>query len=86
MHLAEAFIQRDLQCIQDIHYLLFVSMCVPWELNPQHLAQPIQCSTTEPQERFYFFNPQVCKTAKLQKAESLLRLFMKRDQFKCNFP
>ncbi len=33
MHLADAFIQRDLQCIQA--YTFFVSMCVPWELNPQ---------------------------------------------------
>ncbi len=35
MHLADAFIQSDLQCIQAI--LFFVSMCVPWELNPQPL-------------------------------------------------
>ncbi len=35
MHLADAFIQSDLQCIQAIHF--FVSMCVPWELNPQPL-------------------------------------------------
>ncbi len=33
MHLADAFIQSDLQYIQVIH--LFVSMCVPRELNPQ---------------------------------------------------
>ncbi len=37
MHLADAFIQSDLQCIQAIH--LFVSMCVPWESNPQ----PLRC-------------------------------------------
>ncbi len=36
LHLADAFIQSDLQCIQVIHFL-FVSMCVPWELNPQPL-------------------------------------------------
>ncbi len=48
MHLADAFIQSDLQCIQAIH--LFVSMCVPWELNPQPFALLTQCSTTEPQE------------------------------------
>ncbi len=35
MHLADAFIQNDLQYIQVIHF--FVSMCVPWELNPQPL-------------------------------------------------
>ncbi len=32
MHLADAFIQSDLQYIQVIHF--FVSMCVLWELNP----------------------------------------------------
>ncbi len=32
MHLADAFIQSDLQYIQAIHF--FISMCVPWELNP----------------------------------------------------
>ncbi len=37
MHLADAFIQSDLQCIQAIH--IFVSTCVPWELNPQ----PLRC-------------------------------------------
>ncbi len=36
MHLADAFIQSDLQCIQAIHCL---SVCVPWELNPQ----PLRC-------------------------------------------
>ncbi len=37
MHLADAFIQSDLQYIQVI--IFFVSMCVPWELNPQ----PLRC-------------------------------------------
>ncbi len=36
MHLADAFIQSDLQCIQVIHFL---SVCVPWESNPQ----PLRC-------------------------------------------
>ncbi len=31
-------------------YHFFVSMCVPWELNPQPFALLTQCSTTEPQE------------------------------------
>ncbi len=33
MHLADAFIQSDLQ----LHagYTFFISMCVPWESNPQ---------------------------------------------------
>ncbi len=37
MHLADAFIQSDLQYIQVIHLL---PVCVfPWELNPQ----PLRC-------------------------------------------
>ncbi len=47
MHLADAFIQSDLQRIQAIH---FISMCVPWELNRQPFALLTQRSTTEPQE------------------------------------
>ncbi len=46
MHLADAFIQSNLQCIQ----VYIFSMCVPWELNPQTFALLTQCSTTEPQE------------------------------------
>ncbi len=34
----DAFIQSNLQCIQVIHS---VSMCVPWELNPQ----PLRCKS-----------------------------------------
>ncbi len=49
LHLADAFIQSDLQCIRDILFFFF-SMCVPWELNPQPFALLTQCSTTEPQE------------------------------------
>ncbi len=52
MHLADAFIQSDLQCIQAIHF--FVIMCVPWELNPQPFALLTQCSTTEPQDQILF--------------------------------
>ncbi len=48
MHLADAFIQSDLQ----LHYLyIFISICVPWESNPQPFALLTQCSTTEPQEQ-----------------------------------
>ncbi len=47
MHLADAFIQSDLQCIQAMH---LVSTCVPWESNPQPFTLLTQCSTTEPQE------------------------------------
>ncbi len=42
MHLADAFIQSDLQYIQVMH--------VPWELNPQPFVLLTQWSTTEPQE------------------------------------
>ncbi len=49
MHLADSFIQSDLQCIQAIHFS-FISICVPRELNPQPCALLTQCSTTEPQE------------------------------------
>ncbi len=52
MHLADAFIQSDLQCIQAIHVF---SMCVPWESNPQPFALLTQCSTTEPQEHYLRF-------------------------------
>ncbi len=49
LHLSDAFIQSDLQCIQGIH-LSFISMCVPWESNPQPFELLTQCSTTELQE------------------------------------
>ncbi len=62
MHLADAFIQSDLQCIQDRLYI-FISMCVPWESNPQPFALLTQCSTTEPQEHhnFTIIGYQFCK-------------------------
>ncbi len=47
MHLADAFIQSDLLFRL---YIFFVSMCVPWELNPQPFTLLTQCSTTEPQK------------------------------------
>ncbi len=56
MHLADTFIQSDLQCIQVIHLL---SMCVPWELNPQPFALLTHRSTTEPQEHYYISRLQV---------------------------
>ncbi len=45
MHLADAFIQSDLQSIQVIHFCI-ISTCVPWESNPQPFAQLTQWSTT----------------------------------------
>ncbi len=49
MHLADAFIQSDL--VHSRLYMFFITMCVPWELNPQPFALLTQCSTTEPQEQ-----------------------------------
>ncbi len=42
MHLADAFIQSDLQLHSGY------TSCVPWESNPQPFALLTQCSTTEP--------------------------------------
>ncbi len=54
MHLADAFIQSDLQEHSGYTcFFFFISMCVPWELNPQPFALLTQCSTTEPQEHYF---------------------------------
>ncbi len=45
MHLSDTFIQS----VQVIHVL---SVCVPWELNPQPFALLTQCSTAEPHELY----------------------------------
>ncbi len=48
MHLADAFIQSNLQ----LHSGYTLSLvCVPWESNPQPFELLTQCSTTEPQEQ-----------------------------------
>ncbi len=47
MHLADAFIQSDLLCIQAIH--VFVSTC-SLGIEPTTYALLMQCSTTEPHE------------------------------------
>ncbi len=52
MHLADAFIQSDLQCIKAIHFLII--MCVPWELNPQPFVLLTHRFTTEPQEHYKY--------------------------------
>ncbi len=44
MHLADAFLLSKATYIQVIH---FISMCVPWEWNPQPFALLTQCSNTE---------------------------------------
>ncbi len=55
MHLADAFIQSDLFRLYFFFFafflgytFFFISMCVPWELNPRPFALLTQCSTTEP--------------------------------------
>ncbi len=37
-------------------FFFFVSMCVPWEFNPQPFALLMKCSTTEPQEHRLYVN------------------------------
>ncbi len=51
MHLADAFIQSDLQGM-----IFFVSMCISGELNPQRFVLVTHCSTTEPQGQYIYFN------------------------------
>ncbi len=48
MHLADAFIQSDLQLYSG--YTFFVSTCVRWESNPQPLCCWRNALNTEPQE------------------------------------
>ncbi len=49
MHLSDAFIQIDLQCIQDIH--LYCQYVCSLGIEPTTFALLTQCSTTEPQEQ-----------------------------------
>ncbi len=48
MHLADAFIQSDLQCIQVI--IFFCQYMSSLGIEPTTFALLAQCSTTEPQE------------------------------------
>ncbi len=48
MHLADAFIQSDLQCIQAIH--LYCQYLCSLGIEPTTFALLTQYSTTEPQE------------------------------------
>ncbi len=50
MHLADAFIQSDLQCIQAIH--LSCQYACSLGIEPTTFALLTQCSTTEPQEHY----------------------------------
>ncbi len=54
MHLADAFIQSDLQCIQVIHFIQYVCSL---GIEPRPFALLTQCSTTEPQEQFLHYMP-----------------------------
>ncbi len=46
MHLADAFIQSDLQCIQAIHFFFYQHVC-SLGIEPTTFALLTQCSTTE---------------------------------------
>ncbi len=54
MHLADAFIQSDLRCIQAIHIFVSTWMC-SLGIKPTTFALLTQCSTPEPQEHFLVF-------------------------------
>ncbi len=49
MHLADAFIQSDLQCIKVI--IVFCQYMCSLGIEPTTFALQTQCSTTEPQEQ-----------------------------------
>ncbi len=48
--LIRCFYPKRLTCMHSGYTCFFVSICVPWELNPQLFALLTECSTTEPQE------------------------------------
>ncbi len=50
MHLADAFIQSDLQCIIHGYTLFFYQYVCSLGIEPTTFALLTQCSTTEPQE------------------------------------
>ncbi len=51
MYLVDAFIQSDLSAFRlRSYHFFFISMCVPWKMNPQPFALLTQCSITETQE------------------------------------
>ncbi len=54
MHLADAFIQSDLQCIQVI--IFFCQYMCSLGIEPTTFALLTQCSTTEPQEHLLCIN------------------------------
>ncbi len=54
LHLADTFIQSDLQCIQAIH--LYCQYVCSLGNKPSTFVLLTQCSTTEPQEHLPFYN------------------------------
>ncbi len=60
LHYIYAFSRRFYPKRLTVHsgYTFSVSLCVPWELNPQRFELLTQCSTTEPKEHLYVF-PQI---------------------------
>ncbi len=48
LHLSDALSKATYSAFR---LYMFISMCVPWESNPQPFALLTQCSTTEPQEQ-----------------------------------
>ncbi len=75
MHLADAFIQSDLQLHSG--YTFLISICVPWESNLQPFALLTQCSTTEPQEHCVFHRI-------LWKKVRIVRLILRIYKFSLN--
>ncbi len=53
MHLADALSKATYSAIR--LYFFFISMCVPWELNPRPFVLLTQCSTTEPQDQINIY-------------------------------
>ncbi len=52
MHLTDAFIQSELQCIQAIHFYQYVCSL---GIEPTTFALLMQCSTTEPQDHVFVY-------------------------------
>ncbi len=74
MHLADALIQSDLQCIQAIHFCQYVCSL---GIKPTTFALLRQCSTTEPQEHlkvknfFLIHDIEICLDATVYVARQL---------------
>ncbi len=58
MHLADAFIQSDLQLHSG--YTFLISICVPWESNPQPFALLMQCHWNTQEHGKLIQNLRIC--------------------------